>query len=150
MFTVLPPPPKNPKNQTFEKINKCWIYHHFRCAFHKPQSYEIQFLRYRVRRTEFFVILDHFSNFYDPNNPENQNFEKLKKEYGGTIILHRCTKNRNYMMYVSWDMKCDRYRFLSFWANFCPFFTPLLTPKIKIWKKCKTYLEILSFYTCVP
>ena len=38
------------------------------------------------------------------------------------------------MMYTSWDMECDN--FLSFWAIFCSF-TPLLTLKIKIWKKCK-------------
>ena len=28
--------------------------------------------------TEFFVILDHFFPFY-PHDPENQNFEKMKK-----------------------------------------------------------------------
>ena len=38
------------------------------------------------------------------------------------------------MMYASWDMECDRDNFLSFWAIFLPF-KPLLTPKIKIWKK---------------
>ena len=26
-----------------------------------------------------------------PNNPENQNFEKLKKATGAIIILHKCT-----------------------------------------------------------
>ena len=35
------------------------------------------------------------------------------------------------------------------WGHFL-FFYPLLTPKIKIWKKCKKHLEILSFYTCAP
>ena len=39
--------------------------------------------------------------------------------------------------------------FLLFWAIFSPF-TPLLTPKIKVLKKCKKALEILSYYTCVP
>ena len=38
--------------------------------------------------------------------------------------------------------------FLSFWAIFCPF-TPLTTQKIKILKKWKRHLEILSFYTSV-
>ena len=32
-------------------------------------------------------------------------------------------------------MERDRHNFLSFYAIFC-FFAPLLTPKIKIWKKC--------------
>ena len=38
--------------------------------------------------------------------------------------------------------------FLSFWAIFCPF-TPLATQKIKMLKKLKKHLEILSFYTSV-
>ena len=48
-----------------------------------------------------------------------------------------------------------RYNFWSFWAIFWPF-TPLLTLKINIRKKCKKTkqnkkkLEILSLYTCVP
>ena len=29
--------------------------------------------------TEFFVLLDCFLPFNPPNNPENQNFEKMKK-----------------------------------------------------------------------
>ena len=29
---------------------------------------------------QFFVVLDHFLHFYLPNNPKNQNFEKLKKK----------------------------------------------------------------------
>ena len=48
------------------------------------------------------------------------------------------------MIYASWDKECNGHNFLSFWANFCPF-TPLLTPKIKICKKCTKSLEILSF-----
>ena len=31
-----------------------------------------------------------------------------------------------------------------------PTFTPLLTPKTKIWKKCKKHWEIFSFFICVP
>ena len=37
--------------------------------------------------------------------------------------------------------------FFSFWAIFHPF-TPLMTLKIKIWKKYKKCLNILSFDTC--
>ena len=47
----------------------------------------------------------------------------------------------------SWNMKCDRHNFLSFWAIFCPF-TPLTTQKIKILKKWKK-LEISTFYKSV-
>ena len=46
-----------------------------------------------------FVILDHFLSLYLPNIPENQDFEKLKKNPGDIIILHMCTINDNHMMY---------------------------------------------------
>ena len=98
--------------------------------------------------TEFFVIFGHFLPFYPPHNRENQNF-KMKKASEDVIILDKCTKNHNHMMYASWDMEYDRQNFLSIWAIFCPF-TPLLTPKLKIWNKCNKTLEILSYYTCVP
>ena len=35
--------------------------------YQKPQSYEVHLLRYRVRQTEFFVIMDHFLPFHPPN-----------------------------------------------------------------------------------
>ena len=50
---------------------------------------------------QHFVILDHFLPFYPPNNPKNQNFEKLKKTPGDIIFLHMCTINDNHMMYGS-------------------------------------------------
>ena len=40
----------------------------------------------------FFVILGHFLHFDPPNNPKNQNFEKIKKS-GDIIILQLCTTN---------------------------------------------------------
>ena len=89
----------------------------------------------------FLVILGHFLS-YPSNNPENQNFEKMKN---GGIILHKCSKNRDHMLYCSWDMAFDGCKFyFSFWAIFYPF-TPLTTRKIKVSKKQKKHLEI-SFY----
>ena len=92
--------------------------------YHKWESYDVCFLRYRAWRTVFFVILDYFLPFYPPNNPKNQNFQKLKKAPGDAIILHRCTINDNYMMYGSWDTECDGQNILSFWTMFCPFNNP--------------------------
>ena len=138
-------PPKNPKNQNFEKMKKnCWRYHHFTQMYQKPQPYEVQFLRYGVRQTEFWSFA-----FIPPNNHKNQTFKTMKKVYWHVITLHMCTKNHNQMMYAFWDMEYNRPNFLLFWAIFCPF-TPLLTPQIKIWNKFKKTLEILSYYTCVP
>ena len=102
-----------------------------------------------AQQTEFFLILKHFLPFYPLKNPENQNFEKMKKMPGDIIISHKCTINDNNIIYDSWDMKHNRQNFLSFWAIFCPF-TLLTSQKIKILKRWKNHREILSFYTSVP
>ena len=101
-----------------------------------------------MQQTDFFIILDHFLPFYPPNNPKNQNFEKLKKHLE-ILSFYMCTINENHMMYGSWDIGCDRQNFLSFWTIFCPF-TPLKSWKIEILKIWKKHLEILSFYASVP
>ena len=36
-------------------------------------------MRYGAQQTEFFLVLDHFLPFCPPDDPENQNLEKLKK-----------------------------------------------------------------------
>ena len=55
--------------------------------------------------TEFILILDHFCPFTappsPPKNPENQNFEKMKKPPGDIIILHKCTINDDHIIYGS-------------------------------------------------
>ena len=120
--------PSQPKNWKFRKNKKKpWL--SFYTCVPQWQSCDVWFLRYWVRRTEFFVILDHFLPFYPPSNPKNENFEKkMKKTLGDIIILHKCTINDNHM-YGSWDMKRDRHNVLSFFTVFCPF-TPLTTWKI--------------------
>ena len=67
-------------------------------------------------------IFCHFGSFFSllcPNNPENQNFDKLKKT-PGDIISNMCTINDYHMMHGSWDIKCYGPNFL-FWTIFCPF-----------------------------
>ena len=66
-------------------------------------------------------------------DPENQNFEKVKKLLEDTIILQMLTINDSHMTYGFSDMECNRQNFLSFWTVFCPF-TDLTTQKIKILK----------------
>ena len=142
-------PLQTPKIKILINEKICWRYHHFTHVYQKSQSYDVWFLRYGVWQTECFVIMDHFLPFYPPMDPENQNFEKMKKTPEDIIILQMCTINDNHMMYGSWDMEHDGQNFLSFWTVFCPF-TPLTTWKIKILKNWKKYLEISSFYTSVP
>ena len=50
------------------------------------------------------VILGHFLPFYPSNDPENQNFQKMKKMSGNIILLHMCIINEDHMMYGSWDI----------------------------------------------
>ena len=74
----------------------------------KWQSYEVWFQRYEERLTKFFVILVHFLPFYSTKNPRNPKFKKIKKAPGDIIILHKCSKNHDHMLYCSWDMGRDR------------------------------------------
>ena len=60
-----------------------------------------------------------------------------------------CVINNNHMMYSSWNTERNGQNFLSIWTIFCPF-TPLTTRKIKLLKKWKKQLKILSFSKCVP
>ena len=88
--------------------------------------------------TDFFSHFGPFLPFYTPppsppKNPENQNFEKMKK-IPGDIILHKCTKNHDHMLYCSWNMMRDGCNYyFSFWAIFCPS-TPHNSPKNEIQK----------------
>ena len=114
----------------------------------KWQSYDVQFQRYGVRLTECFVILGHFLTFHPPSDPENQNFEKMKKMYGDIILLQMCTINEDHMTYGP-EIYDVRHIFLSFWVIFCPF-TPSQPGKSRFWNYEKKYLEILPFNTCTP
>ena len=74
----------------------------------------------------------------------------FEKTPGDITILHMCTKNQDQILHRSWDMVRDRCNwYFSFWAIFC-IFTLLTARKIKILIKWKKFLEISSFYICVP
>ena len=93
-------------------------------------------------RCNFFSFWPIFCPFCPPNSPKNQNLIKKKKTPGDIIILHKCTKNRDHMLYCSWDMVRDRCNLhFSFWAIFCPF-TSLTAWKMKFSKKWKKLLKI--------
>ena len=112
--------------------------------YHKWQSYDVWFLKYGARQTEFFIFLDYFLPFYPSNKLENQNYEKMKKKtknkqtntLGDIIFLHMCKINENHMICGFWDMGHNWQKFLSFWTIFCHF-TPLTSWTIKIMKKLK-------------
>ena len=116
--------------------------------YHKWKSYDVWFLRYRVWQTEFFVILDHFLPFYPPKKLKNWNFENMKKTPRDIIILCKCTKNHDHMLFCSWDMTCDRCNYFSFWAIF--YLYPPNSLKNENFRQIKKRLEISSFYTSAP
>ena len=53
-----------------------------------------------------------FLPFYPPNNPEDQNFEKMKN-ISEDIILHMCNINGNQIINGSWDMARVRQKAIS-------------------------------------
>ena len=93
-------------------------------------------------RQSFFVILDHFLPFGPPNNPKNQNFEKMKT-VPEDIVLNLCTINENQDVWLLLQQN-----YFSFWTFFCPF-SPLTTQKIKMFKKFKkTPGDIIILHKC--
>ena len=106
---------------------------------HKWKSYDVWFLTYRVWQAKCFLTLDLSLPFYSTNNPENEDFDKMKKTIRDMINSYMRTINENHMIYVSWNMKHDRQTFLSSWAIFFPFFLPFFAlsnnpQKLKFWK----------------
>ena len=85
-----------------------------------------------------------FCPFTPPNNPKTKIFGKLKKMLGDIIILHKYTKNHEYMLYCSLDMAhtgCNCY--FSFQAIFFPFTSLTTAQKIKIKNKKKMPGDII-------
>ena len=130
-------PPDNPENQNFKTEKNTWTYYNFTHLHHKWQSWCVVPEIWSTTTNRIFCHSGPFLPFYPPMNPENQNFAKMNNTTEDIIILQMHTTNDSHMIYGSWDMKCNRQNFLSFWTVVCPF-TPLTTWKIKIlknWKK---------------
>ena len=77
----------------------------------------------------FFVLL--------PPQPKKSNFEKLKKNPGDIITLHKCTKSHDHMLYCFLDMIHNGFTYyFLFWAIFHSF-TSLATQKNQNLEKVK-------------
>ena len=61
---------------------------------------------------DHFCHFGPFLPFYHPNNPKNQNSEKMKKTPGDIIILHMCTINDNHITGV--DTGCFQHWYTDF------------------------------------
>ena len=98
-----------------------------------------------------FCHIGLFFTLWPPNNPENQTFEKMKKNPENIIILHMSTINKYHMMYDSWDMECHRQNFFLFWTIFGPFTppTPLHNSKNQNFEKMeRTSGDIMILHKC--
>ena len=136
----------DPENQNFRKnVQQTWRYH-FTNTYHKWQSHDIWFLRYEIQQAEYLIILDHFLPFYPPNNPKNQNFEKLERTPGDIIILHMCTINDDQMIYGYWDIEPDR--FFCHFRPFLPFYSPNNPKYQNSGKFKKTPWHIIILHMC--
>ena len=141
-------PPNNQENQNFEKMKETpgdiIILH--KCTINDNHTVYGSWDMNCTRQNSFFTL------GYPPNSLKKkiQKNEKKKKMPGDTIILHKCTKNHDHLLYCSWDMVRDGCKcYFSFWAILFPF-TTLIAQKMKISKKWKKHLDISSFYTTVP
>ena len=80
-----------------------------------------------------------FGDFFCPFTPLPLKLQRMKKHPVNIIILHKCTKNRNHMIWGSWHMGYNGCNYFSFWAIFCAF-SLLTNQNMKIsknWKKKK-------------
>ena len=110
----------------------------------KSQSHDVRFLKYRVRQTKFLVILGHFLPFYHPQlmilNIKIK--KKNKNAWRCYPFIYMCTINKDHMMYVSWNIRCDSQKSSKFCAIFCPFGS-LTNWKFKILKLKKVSGHII-------
>ena len=77
----------------------------FTNVYHKWQLHHVWFLKCGVQRTEFFVLLDHFSPFYPTNDPQNHNFQKMKTHL--EELFYTCVQSYN--QWQSYDVRFRRY-----------------------------------------
>ena len=143
-----PSPPNTPENQNFEKMKKgiqrC---HHFKLVQQKTQSNDACFLSMERDRHNFFLsfqasfcsftpLMTLFLPCHPPNNPKNQNFEKIKNTPGDIIILHLCTTNDNlHVQFLIYQAEyITRQNFFVILGYILPLY-PLTIQKIKSLKK---------------
>ena len=89
-------------------------------------------------QTEVFVILDHFFYLFTPLTTHKID-----------VILQKCTKNHDHILYCSWDMACDGRTVIFYFGLFFDFLPPLTVQKINIWKKMnKTYRDMIILHKC--
>ena len=109
---------------------KPWRHYHFTHVYHNDNHMTYGSWDIECDRHNFWSFLVIFCTFTWITTWKSKVLKKKKKKPRDIIILHKCTKNHDHMLYCSWDMAwngCNVY--FSFWAIFCPF-TSLTTQKM--------------------
>ena len=120
-----------------------WRYHHFTCVYQKSQSYDVRFLRYRVRHN-FLRFWSIFFSFIPLMIPKMKTLKQWKKMPGDIILLHIRTINEDHVIYG--HIRCNRQNFLSFWAIFFHFHPPN-DPENQTFEKLKK-TDIIILHMC--
>ena len=101
-FTPLTAQKMKISQKSKKKKKNTWRYQHLPQVYQKSWSYAILLLRYGVWRMQLsFFILVYFLPFYPTNSQKNEYFKTMKKMPGGIIILHKCIKTHDHMLYCS-------------------------------------------------
>ena len=128
-------------------------YHHFTQVYQKSWSYAIQFLRYGAQRMEvLYFIFGYFLTFHPPSSSK-KNSEKWEKRQQqqqqqqpvDIIILHKCTKNHDHMLYCSWDIWCVTDVIIFPLGYFLSFYRPN-SPKNRKFQKKKKNKQTKTMY----
>ena len=136
IFCPLPPSPLENKNIKKMKKN-AWRYHQYIIKISQAyqKSYHRLYCSWDMECDGCNSYLWFWAIFctFTPITAQKIKISKINKTTpGDIIILHKCTKNHDYMLYCSLDMACDRCKcYFSFSAIFKPFI-PLAAWKMKI------------------
>ena len=127
-FFALLSPLKSCKNQNFEKSKNLLEISFYTCV----PKITITWCIVPEIRSETDRIVCHFGPFFVllPSPlplmiPKIKILKKFNEKnawryYSFTDKWYMCTMNEDHMIYSSWNIRCDRQNFLSFWAIFCP------------------------------
>ena len=122
-------------------------YYHLTHLYHKWKSYDVCFFRYGMQQTEFLSFWAIFCLFTPLDNPKNQNFSNTKKAPEDIMILHKCTKNHDYLLYFSWHVACEG---CDYYFSIFALLHALQLKKLKLRKKNnkKTPRDFIILHIC--
>ena len=106
-------------------------------------------------RQNFLSFWAIFCPFNTPSliNPKIKILKKKKKERKKLLEIllsfytYMCTITEDHMISGSWNVRCNKQKFLLFWAILCPF-SSLTIRKIKILKLKKAPGDIIILHIC--